>query len=421
MQRVGQPMVSPNGDQVVVPVTTYPEDGGDAHSRLWLLGVDSDGVQRPLTAEEGSVSGPVFSPDGSELAFVRKLNKEDAPQIYKMPMRGPGEAVKLTDVPTGVSGIKWVGEHIYFISNVWPEMSFDAMKEKIEADKESKLSAKVWNAMPYSYWDSWVTEDKQNHLYRVRDTGGDVEALTLPIGIQLSRADVDASDYDVSPDGKLLAFVADGGEGGVYPNEDIFVSHIGSGKAKNITEDNSAPDDLPQFSPDGRMLAFSRQHIAGFYADQVKLMIHDVKSGKSRMVHRDWDRSAAGLAWAPDSKGMYGAIEDEGTRRIYYLPLKGDSPVRITEKTDFSQLSIAKNGTIIAQNQSAVYPARVVQVDAKRGTARRLDTFNDAILENVSVGTYESVTYAGAAGIRSRQEIPVGPADSWRAARRGYR
>ena len=398
LQRVGQPMVSPNGDQVVVPVTTYPEDGGDAHSRLWLLGVDSDGVQRPLTAEEGSVSGPVFSPDGSELAFVRKLNKEDAPQIYKMPMRGPGEAVKLTDVPTGVSGIKWVDEHIYFISNVWPEMSFDAMKEKIEADKESKLSAKVWNAMPYSYWDSWVTEDKQNHLYRVRDTGGDVEALTLPIGIQLSRADVDASDYDVSPDGKLLAFVADGGEGGVYPNEDIFVSHIGSGKAKNITEDNSAPDDLPQFSPDGRMLAFSRQHIAGFYADQVKLMIHDVKSGKSRMVHRDWDRSAAGLAWAPDSKGMYGAIDDEGTRRIYYLPLKGDSPVRITDKTDFSQLSIAKNGTIIAQNQSAVYPARVVQVDAKRGTARRLDTFNDAILENVSVGTYESVTYAGADG-----------------------
>ena len=398
LQRVGQPMVSPNGDQVVVPVTTYPEDGGDAHSRLWLLSVDSDGVQRPLTAEEGSVSGPVFSPDGSELAFVRKLNKEDAPQIYKMPMRGPGEAVKLTDVPTGVSGIKWVGEHIYFISNVWPEMSFDAMKEKIEADTESKLSAKVWNAMPYSYWDSWVTEDKQNHLYRVRDAGGDVEALTLPIGIQLSRADVDASDYDVSPDGKLLAFVADGGEGGVYPNEDIFVSRIGSGKAKNITEDNSAPDDLPQFSPDGRMLAFSRQHIAGFYADQVKLMVHEVKSGKSRMVHRDWDRSAAGLVWAPDSKGMYGAIDDEGTRRIYYLPLQGDSPVRITEKTDFSQLSIAKNGTIIAQNQSAVYPARVVQVDAKRGTARRLDTFNDAILEDVSVGTYESVTYTGADG-----------------------
>ena len=27
LQRVGQPMVSPDGGQVVVPVTTYPEDG----------------------------------------------------------------------------------------------------------------------------------------------------------------------------------------------------------------------------------------------------------------------------------------------------------------------------------------------------------------------------------------------------------
>jgi len=277
-------------------------------------------------------------------------------------------------------------------------MSFDEMKEKIEADKESKLSAKVWNEMPYSYWDSWVPEDRQNHLYRVHETGGDVEALTLPMGIQLSRADVDASDYDVSPNGALLAFVADGGEGGVYPDEDIFVSQIGSGEAKNITADNSAPDDRPMFSPDGRVLAFSRQHINGFYADQVKLMIHETGSGRTRMVHDDWDRSAEGLAWAPDSKGLFGAIDDEGTRRVYYLPLNGDAPSAITGKTDYGQLSVARNGTVVAQNQSAIYPARVVSIDTDRGKVRRLDKFNDAILKDVSVGTYESVTYEGADG-----------------------
>ena len=278
--------------------------------------------QRPLSAEEVSASSPVFSPDGARLAFIRKKDEESAAQVYVMPMRGPGEAVSLTDVPTGVSALRWVGEHIYFVSNVWPEMSFDEMQEKLEADEESKLSAKVWNAMPYSYWDSWVDEQRQNHLYRVADTGGDVEALTLPAGIELSRVSVDASDYDVSPDGTVVAFVADGSDGGVYANEDIFLLDIESGKITNLTEDNSAPDDLPMFSPDGRQLAFSRQHISGFYADQVKLMIHDLKSGKSTMVHRDWDRSAAGLVWTPDSKGMYGAIDDEGTRRVYYLPLK---------------------------------------------------------------------------------------------------
>ncbi|MCG8369727.1 MAG: S9 family peptidase [Proteobacteria bacterium] len=398
LQRVGSPAVSPDGGRVVVPVTTYPEDGGDANSRLWLLSVEGEITPQPLTAEEGSASGPVFSPDGSRLAFIRKAGEGDAPQVYVMPMRGPGEAVRLTDVPTGVSALKWAGGHIYFVSNVWPEMSFDEMQEQLEEDKESKLSARVWNAMPYSHWDSWVAEDRQNHLYRVPDTGGEVEALTLRAGIQLSRADVDASDYDVSPDGTRLAFVADGGDGPVYPDPDIFLLEIGSGKAVNLTEDNSAPDDLPAFSPDGRLLAFSRQHIAGFYADQVKLMIHEVASGENRMVHRDWDRSAAGLAWAPDSKGLYGAIDDEGTRRIYYLPLNGDAPVRITGETDFGRLSIARDGTIIALNQSAVYPARVVRVDADRGAARRLDSFNDDILGDVSIGSRESVTYPGADG-----------------------
>jgi len=398
LQRVGSPSVSPDGGQVVVPVTTYPEDGGDAISQLWLLNVDGEAAQQPLTAEEASASGPVFSPDGSRLAFVRKSDKEEPAQVYIMPMSGPGEAVRLTEVPTGVSALKWIGEHIYFISNVWPEMTFDEMEEKLEADKDSKLSAKVWNAMPYSHWDSWVTEDRQYHLYRVPDIGGDVEALTLPIGIQLSRTDVDASDYDVSPDGTTLAFVADGGEGPVYADEDIFLFEIGSDKATNITEDNSAADDLPMFSPDGRSLAFSRQHIAGFYADQVKLMIRELSSGKNRMVHADWDRSAAGLVWAPDSKGLYGAIDDEGTRRVYYLPLNGDAPAAITDTTDYGQLSIADSGTLIAQNQSAVYPAQVVQIETERGSARRLDTFNDDILDKVSIGTYESVTYTGADG-----------------------
>ena len=137
------------------------------------------------------------------------------------------------------------------------------------------------------------------------------------------------------PDGKTLAFVANGSDDSIYPDEDIFLLEVGSDQATNITEDNPASDDLPMFSPDGRSLAFSRQHIAGFYADQVKLMIHDLASGKSHMEHGDWDRSAAGLAWAPDSQGLYGAIDDEGTRRVYYLPLSGDAPAAITGQTDF--------------------------------------------------------------------------------------
>ena len=406
LSRLAAPVVSPDGKRVVVAATTYPEKEDpektyQPETRLWLLAAESGREQRSLTAEGGQSSEPVFSPDGSRLAFVGKRNDDDAGQIYVLPMDEPGEAVKMTDVPTGVSAPKWVGEHIYFVSNVWPDKTFDEMAEAIEAEKDSKLSAKVWNKMSYASWDHWLDEERQNHLFRIPAAGGEVEGLTLGTKLQLPRSGAGTGEYDVSRDGRLLAFVANSRVDGVYPDEDVFLVEIGTQDPKNITEENEAPDGNPIFAPDGRTLAYMRQSIAGFYGDQVKLMLRDLRSG--RMLHENWDRSASGLVWAPDSKGFYGAIDDAGTRRVYYLPIKG-APGRITETTDFDGLSVADDGTLVARNQSAVYPPRVVRISAKGKGTQRLDQFNDEILANVDMGSYESVTYTGADG----EEIQMG-------------
>jgi dipeptidyl aminopeptidase/acylaminoacyl peptidase len=310
-------------------------------------------------------------------------------------------------VPTGVSALKWVGEHIYFVSNVWPDKSFDEMAEAIKAEKDSKLSAKVWNELPYAYWDHWLDEEREKHLFRIPVAGGDVEALTPGTGLQLGRGNVDAGDYDVSPDEDLLAFVANSRTEGVYPDPDVFVMKVDSDDPENITEANEAPDGNPMFAPDGRSLAYTRQAIAGFYGDQVKLAVRDLRSGKTTMLHEDWDRSASGLVWAPDSKGFYGAIDDAGTRRVYYLPIKG-APKRITDATGYDGLSVADDGTLVARNQSAVYPPRVVLV-SQRGDAVRLDSFNDDILADVDMGTYESVTYTGAEGAEIQMWVHYPP------------
>jgi dipeptidyl aminopeptidase/acylaminoacyl peptidase len=101
--------------------------------------------------------------------------------------------------------------------------------------------------------------------------------------------------------------------------------------------------------------------------------------------------------WAPDSRGFYGAIDDAGTRRVYYLPVDGD-PVPMTGSTSFDSLSVASDGTLIARNQSSVYPPRVVLVRKNGKDVQRLDRFNDDVVADVDMGTYESVTYTGADG-----------------------
>jgi dipeptidyl aminopeptidase/acylaminoacyl peptidase len=398
LQRIASPVISPDGRWVVAPVTRYTVDDDKSHTDLWLFATDGS-VERPLTRHGSAEGQAVFSPDGAQLAFVTRREEDEAAQIYVLPMHQPGEARRLTEVPTGVSAPAWVGDHIYFISNVFPEMTWDAAKKELERRKKSHVTAERWTSLPISSWDRWVDEARQAHLYRIPAAGGEIEAITLPAGRELPRATQSRSSYDVAPDGSLVVFMSDSRPGGIRPKIDLYAVRPGSGEARNLTEDNPAPDTSPRFSPDGRTLAYATQRIAGFYADTRRLVLYDVAEGTRREVAADWDRSADGLVWAPDGRGLYGAIDDAGTTRVYYIAIEASQPPRpVTRDTDFDSLDIARTGTLVAVNQSFLYPPRLVVVDPRDGSARRIDTRNDDVLAGLELGTYESVTYTGANG-----------------------
>ncbi|MGH6608710.1 MAG: prolyl oligopeptidase family serine peptidase, partial [Burkholderiaceae bacterium] len=155
----------------------------------------------------------------------------------------------------------------------------------------------------------------------------------------------------------------------------------------------------PMYSPDGRMLAFRRQAIKGFYADRARLMLLDRRSEKLRNLTEEWDRSADGLVWSPDSDALFGSIDDAGTRRIYRFDTSGGAPRAITRDHSFSSLAVAGSGpVIVGLRQSFVEPPTLVSIIARTGAATKLSDFNDAALANLAQGRYESVTYQGANG-----------------------
>ena len=393
IERIGSPVIAPDGGHVVAPVTSYKDDDA-TETRLWLFSVDGD-VQRPLTAAGQTAGNPVFSPDGKTLAFTSRRNDDEAGQIYLLPMDGPGEAERLSEVPTGVSALKWVGEHIYFISRVWPDKDWEEMAEQIKADKDSKMSAHTWNALPYSSWDTWIAEDRQAHVFRIPADGGDVEPITQPLGRELPRSSQGTGSYDIHPEETHVAFTSDSSDEGVDPEIDLFLARIGDDSARNLTEDNPASDGNPMFSPNGRYLAWGSQAIPGFYADTVNIMVLDLSSEDRRNITAGWDRSPGGLVWAADSSGFFGTAADNGTTRVFHIDLNNDDVRAVTEQTDFGGLAIAADGTLVGNNQSFLYPPQVVRIDPATGTAFRLDTINDDILDNVDLGHYESVTYSG--------------------------
>ncbi len=396
LERIGSPVASADGKFIVAPVTRFDVKADQGHTRLWLF--DDKGQQRPLTVDGMRASEATFSPDGKTLAFISQRNKDEAGQIYLLPLTTPGEAQRLTEVPTGVYGIKWVGEHLYFISRVWPGKNWEEMAAELKANKDNKVSARQWNALPYSHFDHWIDENRQAHVFRIPAKGGAVEPVTQKFGRELPRSSQSASSYDVHPQERFIAFNANGSDNTVDPKIDIFLAAIGSDKAENITPDNQAPDSNPSFSPDGKSLAFSRQKIQGFYGDTARLMIYDLAAKTTRELTGNWDRSVSNFVWSNDSRSFFASIDDAGTSRLYQIDARSGKERAITKDTSFNSPALAGNNVLVATNESFMFPARLVKVDIRNGRTTRLDSFNDELLAKTELGSYESVTYKGADG-----------------------
>lgn len=402
LQRIGAPDVSPDGRFAVAAVSRFDMAENKAYANIWQWDT-ATGASRQLTSRNVSDGSPLVSPDGRRVAFVSQREGDTAPQLYLLPLDG-GEPQRLTSVATGVAQPKWFpdGTRIAFLSRVWADLDNSAKQaERLKERTDAKMQAQVWDGSPVRAWDTWV-DDRELHVFAVGVAGGEPEALTQGSGLQLPRNAVplEAPLYDIAPDGRELAFTADSDPKPNNTNLDVHVLAIGTRSPRNLTADNPATDAVPNYSPDGRWLGFVRQTVKGFYGDTRRLMLVDRRGGDAlRAITADWDRSADGLVWAPDSKRLYGAIDDAGTTRVYEIPLAG-KPRAVTGATSFGPLAIStgRKPVLVGLRQSFLDPATLVRIDPRNGAAAKLSTVNDELLAGTALGTYESVTYTGANG-----------------------
>ena len=400
LHRVGGIAVSKDGKWVAYSVSTPDVDANRSASNLWII--SASGGAPVQVSQGGRDNSPAWSPDGKTLAFLSA--RDGNSQVYLLSMDG-GEAKKLTKLSTGADLFHWSpdGKTIAFTSSVYPDCAEDACNEKRDEEKEkSKVKARLYDHLLYRHWDHW-SEGKRSHLF-VIPSDGSAAARDLTSGANYDVPPEERSglgDFNFSPDSAEICYsaVTDKVEA-TSTNADLFLVPVAGGDSKRITSQPGF-DGNPVYSPDGRHIAYHAQLTAGYESDRWRVMLYDRQSGRSENLSEGFDRSAADLAWSPDSKTIFFLAENETQQPLYAMEAHvGATPKKVLDGFNAEFAFSADGRTLVTARTSLVMPSEIFASSGDGSGIKQLTHTNEAILAQVEMNEPESFWFDGAEGTK---------------------
>jgi dipeptidyl aminopeptidase/acylaminoacyl peptidase len=401
MQRVGEPAVSPDGAWVAFSVRDTDLDANRGRMDVWLAPVDGTQPARRLTTHPDNDTSPVWAPDGKSVYFMS--SRGGSSQVWRIALAG-GEAEQVTRLPLDVGGFKLFpdGKRLVVTMDVWPEsktLADSIKRDAVEAGKKSK--ARIYDSLMFRHWDQWE-DGRYAHLFvwspdrpddaRDLTPGQTTDSPTHPFG--------GMEEVSISPDGKLVAYVArvGGREIAWTTNTDVFLAFAdGKGKTRNITAANKAYDFSPSWAPDGKTLALSSMARPGYEADRQCIALYDVASGKVRVLTEAWDRSAGGVTWSADGATLYTSVDDFGHHALYAVAVADGKVTKLVGDGTNAEPRVAGD-KILFLRDTLKMPVEIFTIPREGGTPKQVTHLNDARVAKITWGDYEQFKFVGAKG-----------------------
>ncbi|MFQ5887241.1 MAG: hypothetical protein ACE5HY_00920 [Candidatus Hydrothermarchaeales archaeon] len=256
--------------------------------------------ERQLTSDETWDTLPIWSPDGSKLAFLRERPMVfDVVDIWVM-NRGGGNLRQVVSEPLEMEYPAWSpdGRKIAYVSwtsgnrDIWVvDILRGGPKQLTSGNQEGHISP-LWS--PDGMEIVYLTVGARDQDIWIMDSNGENQR-------QVTRGEENDKSPSLSLDGTKIVFVRDKDGAG-----DIWVVNKDGTGLKQLTEGTSSESN-PRWSPDGSRIAFlsrppqqpASAQIAGEKAAKVYDTLWIMNSDGSGVKQLSLDRADVDYSWSP--------------------------------------------------------------------------------------------------------------------------
>jgi acylaminoacyl-peptidase len=392
------PQISPDGSRVAY-VRNFADVMSDQRfSSLWMVDVDGTN-HRPILSGKHHAGDPRWSPDGTRLAFVS--DHEGSPQIYIRWM-DTGDTAAITSETLPPSNISWSpdGQSLAFTRLVPDAPLVIGQMPAAPPGAEWAEPPKYTDQVAFRFDQVGEIPRGYMHFFVVSADGGKARQISS------GPRQFGVGSYVWAPEGKSLVFSANLDEGTEMfhaQDTEVWEIAISDGRYSQLT-DRSGPDDSPSVSPDGKRISYLGFDDQFQGHQQTELYVANRDGSNSRVISDHIDRQIQGQRgggsphWAPDGKGVYAVIHDEGDAKLVLFSFNGSHRVVAEDVgsgsmayVGFNSLWSVSDGGTVAFAHNAPHIAGDVGIVENGGTARVITALNADLFANRELGEVEEI------------------------------
>ena len=385
LQTVGDVQISPDGQRVAYSVRKSDRPGRP-YSEVWVMETASGEVSK-LGGEGGVASGPRWSPDGREIAYIGVAEG----QAGLVVARADGSSAKFLAPITGTNHpLPSAGERITWSPDGNRIAFVSATKAPVDVDNGDPIVITRYLYKPTaSEGMTRFNDNRRVHIFIFDRLANRVHQLTSGRYYEHS--------IDWSPRGDEIVFISNHEPDPDRTfNYDIHAVRVENGEVRRVTDTASA-EYQPKWSPDGRSIAYlgTRRSFTSSETtmEDTHVWVVDADGRNRRELGGSVDNRQRNVRWAADGQSLYFTVQARGNVHLFRLPVSGGSPqMLVIDRGRLGAWSVANDGAIAYAFTPPSGPTELYM--RHEGLSRTLTSLNAELLAARAVAEVEAFTFS---------------------------